>query len=111
MVNKNISANEIKRQADRLELQMENFYIAASRIITNYTSMRYIVESEDSNLANVLAGYANSYIALHAKVKQKFSPLVAIMRDYANKTIVNEEETSIDVQALQQEIESITSNL
>lgn len=106
-----ITATEIKRQATRVNEEVNIFYNSTNSIIKYLESMANIVKSEDSKLATKIYEYQNSYIYLQVAIKDKFDNLATIMHKYAEDTMKNEVETQSQVETLGNEVENLTEEV
>lgn len=106
-----ITATEIKRQATRVNEEVNVFYEGCNAIIKYLGSMANIAKSEDSVLADKILSYQQAYISMHGAVKNKFDNLAAVMHKYADDTMKNEVETQSQVETLGNEVQSITDEV
>lgn len=106
-----ITATEIKRQATRVNEEVNVFYESCNSIIKYLGSMANIAKSEDSVLADKILSYQNSYIAMHGAIKNKFDNLAAVMHKYADDTMKNETETQSQVETLGNEVQNLTEEV
>ncbi|MDE5889026.1 MAG: hypothetical protein K2H20_03305, partial [Bacilli bacterium] len=86
----NFDANEIKRQASRINEQTEKFINSCNSIIKDLDVLKDLVKSEDSDLSNLLFTLETDYEIVHGSVEKKFAQLAAIMNNWADKTIENQ---------------------
>jgi len=107
----NFDANEIERQANRVEEQLGVFTRKVSTIINNLEEMRELVHSTDSNLSNELRMYWETYIKLQSAITTNFKMLANTMHGYAKKTIQNEETISKDVSTANSELQNINQSI
>lgn len=107
----NFDANEIERQAKRVEEQLGVFSRKVSTIINNLDEMSAIVKSEDSALSNELKQYWETYVKLQSAIVTNFKMLANTMHGYAKKTIQNEETLSKDVATANTELENINQSI
>lgn len=105
----NFDANEIERQAKRVEEQLGVFSRKVAVIINNLDEMSSIVKSEDSALSNELKQYWETYVKLQSAIVTNFKMLANTMHGYAKKTIQNEETLTKDVVNANSELENINS--
>lgn len=86
----NFDANEIKRQAGRITVQTENFINSCNSIIKDLDVLRKLVNSEDSDLSNLLFTLQTDYEIVHGSVKKKYDNLARIMNNWADQTLANQ---------------------
>lgn len=106
-----ISAKEIKRQADRLDIQTSKFYNCASVFTNALPEMKQIIESEDSNMAAALQELDNTYHEILKILRGRYDELVMVMNEYSEYTISNETDSSKKVQEINSDINSLNESL
>lgn len=85
-----ISAQEIERQATRLEEQIEKFKAYASDVVSALNEITVIVQNDDSNLRNITESYMWHIQYSKEDLSKVIPQLASIMHSYAEKTISNE---------------------
>ena len=107
----NINANEIERQAGRLDTQNIVFTTKVRDIIDNLTNMATTVSSEDSSLTNEINKLATNYSLLENKLSSNFKKLAIIMHDYSKKSLSLDQSMTTDVKQSNTNLDSIASEL
>ena len=105
------SAKEIKRQAGRVEEQLTKFLNSAYNVRGELENIVEVVISEDSQLARTITNTATTLDALESKMQANFDKLAQIMHKYADETLGNEEVTTDETAAINNELEDILSAL
>ena len=106
-----ISATEIERQATQIDAQAERFAHTCDRVYEALWKMGQIINSEDSNLANVLGQYSTTYQNIGKLGLEKFQQLSEIMHKYVSSTIQNETNTQETVSNYNNDLSEINSIL
>lgn len=106
------SADEIKRQANKIREQSEEFKRSCTRMLDVIYEIEYILKEESINIEVIdirkkLIQLENSYIDVQARAYQKFQKLADIMEIWAKKTIQNEEQIADYIDDLSKKMEEI----
>lgn len=105
----NFSANEIKRQADRIDIQTEKFIESCNSIIKDLDVLKDLVNSEDSDLSNLLFTLETDYQIVHGSVEKKFKQLSTAMNNWVKKTIENQKALEEKLKKREQDFEDVVS--
>ncbi len=89
-----INANEIERQAGRLQEQVDKFQRTANDIMESLSGVADIVESEDSNLATTLRKMRDVFEQMKVQTSEKYGDLANVMNTWAITTKQAESQTS-----------------
>ena len=107
----NIDANEIGRQANRLDEQNEIFVTKTKNIIDNFMEIANIVQSEDSSLSNEIKKLAETYGTLENVLSNKYKDLAVKMHNYSNQSLQIDENITSEVKSTNSTLDGIASQL
>lgn len=104
-------ANEIERQAGRVDVQTSIFAMKTRDIVDNLNNMASIVKSEDSTLSKEISDLAQTYLLLENKLSSNFKNLALTMHNYAKNSLNIDQQVTQDVKSTNSTLESINSQL
>ena len=107
----NINANEIERQAGRLDNQNVIFTKKVRDVINNLDNIATTVKSEDSSLSNEISKLSQNYAVLENKLSTNFKSLALIMHNYAKKSLSLDQTVTSEVKSTNTNLDSISSEL
>lgn len=105
---------EIRRQADKLDIQADNLDAYSNKVIIELHSIYNIVLSSDrENIQKWVSvdEYANTFIAILNKASQSYHELAKEMRKWAEETELEEKRAAGKIGRLNEDITKITSML
>lgn len=107
----NINANEIERQAGRLDTQNVIFTKKVRDVINNLDNIAITVKSEDSSLSNEISKLSQNYAVLENKLSTNFKNLALIMHNYAKKSLSLDQTVTSEVKSTNTNLDNISSEL
>ena len=107
----NINANEIERQAGRLDNQNVIFSEYMKKIVSNLSYIAEEVKSEDSSLINEINNLSNLYLNLENKLSYRFKNLAFAMHNYAKKSLSLDQTVTSEVKTTNTNLDNISSEL
>lgn len=106
-----ITAKEIKRQAGRLNEQVEHLDSTVRTMNCELEGLANRIESEDSSLANSIIKLRNSLEKVNRKISKNFTEVASVMDKYAKETKENEEIIKSDLSKINNRLQEIISSL
>lgn len=107
----NFDANDIKRQGNRIDEQLEFFKRKATDIVNDLNNISIILKNEDTNLKTVINTLLESYRSVYNSITKDFAAIASVMKTYANKTLQNQEQAEFNAKNIQGKLEQIYSDL
>ena len=107
----NFDANEIERQAKRVDEQTLVFSTKVRDVVDNLNNMSNIVRSEDSSLSQEISSLVQTYLVLENKLSSNFKNLSYVMHNYAKKSLQIGDEVTQNVKISNSNLDSINSQL
>lgn len=113
MANANFDVPEIKRQAQRLDIQADKFTATSNEIIKELHNIYNIVYHSGDELNKWVSvdEYANTFIAIYIKAAEQFHNLANEMRLWAQETELAELRAAGQIGRLNEPITKISAML
>lgn len=106
-----INSSEIQRQANRIDIQSENFNTIVWKIMQSLKIIADTASSQDSSFAKNIYNLYDNYNISRRNVKNKCSKLSTIMNSYVRQTISAEQEVSSKVEVFEDQIDAANNSI